>query len=138
MAFHLTPGVKAVSGKATAFHVPHTSLVLPQGQRPVRPAGLGCESPVPRKGGKGGIDHQFSRSGVVEADQRPGIIDQNLLGHPTPEAEGLLQRLQPVALLLLPVHPDHLPPGVPQGQHAEVHLGPHSTDRHPQLTEVGL
>ena len=43
-----------------------------------------------------------------------------------------------MALLLLPVHPDQLPPGVPQGQHAEIHLGPHSTDRHPQLTEVSL
>jgi hypothetical protein len=106
MALHLPPGVKAVSGKATAFHVPHAALILPLGLRPVRPASLGGETPVAGKGGKGGIDHQLTSSWVVESDQRLGVIDQNLLGNPSPEAEGLLQRLQPVALLLLPVHPD--------------------------------
>ena len=106
MALHLPPGVKAVSGKATAFDVPHATLVLPLGLRPVRPAGLWGETPVAGKGGKGWVDHQLTRFGVVEGDQRLGVIDQNLLGNPSPEAEGLLQRLQPMALLLLPVHPD--------------------------------
>jgi hypothetical protein len=64
---------------------------------------------MPGKGGKGGVDHQFSSSGVVQGDQRPGVVDQHLLRHPLPEAECLLERLQQVALLLLlPVHPDHL------------------------------
>ena len=35
-------------------------------------------------------------------------------------------------------HPHHQPPRVAQGQDAEVHLGPHPADQHPQLTKVGL
>ena len=138
MALHLAPGVKAVPSNAAAFHVAHTPFILPFGLRSVRPAGLWRETPMPGKGGKGGVDHQFSSSGVVQGDQRPGVVDQHLLRHPLPEAECLLQRLQPVALLLLPIHPDHLPPRVSERQYAEVHFGPHPADRHPQLTEVSL
>ena len=39
-------------------------------------AGLGCENPVAGKGGKGGVDHQFSSSGLLQDDQRPGVVDQ--------------------------------------------------------------
>lgn len=62
-----------------------------------------------------GVDHQLTRSGFVQSDKCPGVVDQHLFRHPIPEAECFLQRLQSVALLLMPVHPDHLPPGVPQG-----------------------
>jgi hypothetical protein len=138
MALHLAPGVKAVPRNAAAFHVPHAALILALGLRPVRPAGLDREPPVPGKGGEHRVDHQLTRPGVVMRDQRLGVVDQHLLGDPSPDAECLLQRLQPVALPLLAEHPHHLAARLAQGQHAQVHLGPHPADRHPQLTEIGL
>ena len=93
---------------------------------------------MPGKGGKHRIDHQLPCNRVVERDQGFGVVDQHLLRHPIPDPEGFLQRLQPVALALLPEHPHHLPARVAQGQHAEVHFGAHPADQHPQLTKVGL
>ena len=84
------------------------------------------------------VDHQLARSGVIECDQRLGVVDQHLLRHTVPGAERFLQRLQPMALLLVAKHPHHLPARVAEGQYTDVHFGAHPANLYPQLTKVSL
>ena len=56
----------------------------------------------------------------------------------SPVAEALLQGLQPVILLLSAERPHQQPPGVPQGQHRQVHPHPLAANAHQALSKVSL
>ena len=77
-------------GQSATFHIADPALVLAFCLWSVRPAGFRCEPPVACKGSKGGVDQQLDRSGVVERDQRLGVVDHHLLRHTVPGADRFL------------------------------------------------
>ena len=138
MGLQRLPAGELSAGHRIGVDVTDATLVLPLGAGPVGPASFGDESPVAGKGVEPFVEHQQLASRVVLLHQGTGVVKQNLGRHPPPVAEGLLHRQQPVDLALVPVGPHHQPPRVAQGQHAQVHLDPFTSDAGIGLTEIRL
>ncbi len=71
-------------------------------------------------------------------DQRPGIVEQNLLGHAAERREGALHPLEPVLLPFADEGPDMDPARVAERRHEERHQLRRALDLDAPLPEVDL
>ena len=96
-----TPALEAAASDGVALHVADAAFVLALGSRPVGRAGPNLEAPVPREGVELGSSHT-SRRAASCTHQRPGVIEQHLLGHAAEVAERGLDTVEPGRLPLVP------------------------------------
>ena len=71
-------------------------------------------------------------------DQRPGIVEQHLLGHTAKGPEAALHAIEPVLLAFTPVSPGVKPAGIAQRGDEEEYLLHLVPDRDTPLAEVDL
>ena len=138
MRLERLPALESVPRDGVALHVADAALVLALGPGAVGRAGPRPEPPVAGEGLEPIVEGHFPRRRIVQRHQRPGVVEQHLLGNATEVAK---RRLDPVEPGRLPLVPERLhigPPRVAERRHEQVDPHPLPADRHPRLAEVDL
>jgi len=84
------------------------------------------------------IHHHLARDRVMVLDQRPGIVEQNLLGHTAKGPEAAFHAVEPMLLAFATVSPGVQPAGIAERGDEEEYLLHPVPDRDTPLAEVDL
>ena len=132
------PTVEAAPGDRVVLHVADAALVLALGPRAVGRASARPETPVACKPMQPLVKSHLARRCVVVLDQRPGVVEQNLLRNPAEMAERPLHAVEPGRLSLMPEGAHKYSPRITERRHEQVQLHNLAADRGPRLAKVDL
>ena len=138
MRLQRRPADEGMAGNGVALDVADAALVLALGAGPIRRASVRMEAPIAGEGVQTIVETHLAGGRVMVIDQRPRIVEQDLLRHPAKALERALHAVEPGRLPLVPEGPDKRPSRVAQGRHKQVHPHPLAADRHRDPAKVDL